>query len=476
MDEKAIEARGLKTIQPELDQIAAIADKPSLARVLGSQLRADVDALNNTNFYTDRLFGLWVSPDFDNPTRNVALSPAGRPRHARSRELPAQGSEGRRAADEVPRAHRRGPRSSRTSRTPSRTRRAHLRRSSSKIAEAHVSRDRFGGRAQGEQSVEAAASSPTKAPGLDWTAYFKAAGLAAQPMIMVWQPSAVTGISALVGSEPLDVWKDYLTFHAIDRASASAAESVRRRALQVLRHGAFRRAAAARPLEARASTRRTPPSATRSASCTSSKYFPPAAKAAGAGDGEEHRRRVRPPHRQPRLDVAGDEGEGEGEARARSTSASAIPNTGATTPASTIERDDALGNAQRAELFDYQRQPRASSASRSTRREWWLTPQTVNAVNLPLQNALNFPAAILKPPFFDANADPVVNYGAHRHGHRPRDQPQLRRPGQPVRRRRHACRTGGRRRTSRTSRPPPSGWPRSTTRTSRCPACTSTAS
>src|SRR3954447_18122979 len=71
MDEKAIESRGLKTLQPELDQIAAIADKSSLARVLGSQLRADVDALNNTNFYTDRPFGLWVSPDINNPVRNV---------------------------------------------------------------------------------------------------------------------------------------------------------------------------------------------------------------------------------------------------------------------------------------------------------------------------------------------------------------------------------------------------------------------
>ena len=41
-----------------------------------------------------------------------------------------------------------------------------------------------------------------------------------------------------------------------------------------------------------------------------------------------------------------------------------------------------------------------------------MTPQTVNAVNLPLQNALNFPAAILNPPFFDMNADPVENYGS----------------------------------------------------------------
>lgn len=41
-----------------------------------------------------------------------------------------------------------------------------------------------------------------------------------------------------------------------------------------------------------------------------------------------------------------------------------------------------------------------------------MTPQTVNAVNLPLQNALNFPAAILEPPFFDPQAPAAVNYGA----------------------------------------------------------------
>ena len=41
-----------------------------------------------------------------------------------------------------------------------------------------------------------------------------------------------------------------------------------------------------------------------------------------------------------------------------------------------------------------------------------MTPQTVNAVNLPLQNALNFPAAILQPPLFDPLAPAAVNYGA----------------------------------------------------------------
>jgi putative endopeptidase len=46
------------------------------------------------------------------------------------------------------------------------------------------------------------------------------------------------------------------------------------------------------------------------------------------------------------------------------------------------------------------------------RKEWSMAPQTVNAVNLPLQNALNFPAAILQPPFYDPQAPAAFNYGA----------------------------------------------------------------
>ena len=41
-----------------------------------------------------------------------------------------------------------------------------------------------------------------------------------------------------------------------------------------------------------------------------------------------------------------------------------------------------------------------------------MTPQTVNAVNLPVMNAMNFPAAILQPPYFDPNRPGVMDYGA----------------------------------------------------------------
>jgi putative endopeptidase len=46
------------------------------------------------------------------------------------------------------------------------------------------------------------------------------------------------------------------------------------------------------------------------------------------------------------------------------------------------------------------------------RDEWGMTPQTVNAYYNPEMNEIVFPAAILQPPFFDANADDAVNYGA----------------------------------------------------------------
>lgn len=45
------------------------------------------------------------------------------------------------------------------------------------------------------------------------------------------------------------------------------------------------------------------------------------------------------------------------------------------------------------------------------RKEWFMTPQTVNAYYNPTDNTINFPAAILQPPFFDAKADDAINYG-----------------------------------------------------------------
>jgi putative endopeptidase len=72
---------------------------------------------------------------------------------------------------------------------------------------------------------------------------------------------------------------------------------------------------------------------------------------------------------------------------------------------------DAFGNAQRAAVFEWNRE--VERLSRPTDRdEWFMSPQTVNAYYNPTFNEIVFPAAILQPPFFDLHADPAVNYGA----------------------------------------------------------------
>jgi predicted metalloendopeptidase len=74
-------------------------------------------------------------------------------------------------------------------------------------------------------------------------------------------------------------------------------------------------------------------------------------------------------------------------------------------------RGDAYGNDERAELVEYRRNL-AKLGKPIDRGEWVMTPQTVNAVNLPVMNAMNFPAAILQPPYFDPARPLAMDYGA----------------------------------------------------------------
>ena len=75
-----------------------------------------------------------------------------------------------------------------------------------------------------------------------------------------------------------------------------------------------------------------------------------------------------------------------------------------------IKRDDLVGNIMRANEFEYQRNI-DKLGKPVDRDEWHMTPQTVNAYYNPELNEIVFPAAILQPPFFNAEADDAVNYG-----------------------------------------------------------------
>ncbi|OBG20562.1 M13 family metallopeptidase [Mycobacterium sp. 852002-51057_SCH5723018] len=75
-----------------------------------------------------------------------------------------------------------------------------------------------------------------------------------------------------------------------------------------------------------------------------------------------------------------------------------------------IDRDDLYGNYQRGHAVIHDREL-AKLGGPVDRDEWFMTPQTVNAYYNPGMNEIVFPAAILQPPFFDAEADDAANYG-----------------------------------------------------------------
>ena len=75
-----------------------------------------------------------------------------------------------------------------------------------------------------------------------------------------------------------------------------------------------------------------------------------------------------------------------------------------------VRADDLLGNVRRSHAFELDRELHKIGRP-IDRDEWFMTPQTVNAYYNPGMNEIVFPAAILQPPFFDAEADDAVNYG-----------------------------------------------------------------
>jgi len=75
-----------------------------------------------------------------------------------------------------------------------------------------------------------------------------------------------------------------------------------------------------------------------------------------------------------------------------------------------VAADDLVGNVRRASAIEQDRELNKIGKP-IDRDEWFMTPQTVNAYYNPGMNEIVFPAAILQPPFFDADADDAVNYG-----------------------------------------------------------------
>jgi len=406
MDEAGIEAKGLAPLAPHLEAIAAIHDKRQLARALGETLRADVDALNNTNYHTPNLFGLWVAGGLNDSDRYAPYLMQG------GLQLPDR--EYYLSDDEHMKQIRGGYQShisamlKLTGFTDTDARAARILELEHALALTHRT-------LADNEDIHKANNTWTqpdfkaKAPGLDWDEYFAGAGLGTIQSFIVWQPEAFTGESALVASTPLDNWKDWLAYHAIE-----ASASVLPRAVAQERFAFFGKTLSGAEQQL--------PRWQRGVFVVdgllgdvvgkryAQRYFSPEAKAQAeamvANLIAAFRKRIEAlPWMNPSTKA---------EAQAKLSTlyvGVGYPETWHDYSNFEVKPDDIFGNLWRGDLAYYQRQV-ARLGKQVDRREWSMTPQTVNAVNLPLQNALNFPAAILQPPFFDAKAPAATNYGA----------------------------------------------------------------
>ena len=406
MDEAGIEAKGLAPLRPHLESIAAIHNKGELARALGESLRADVDALNNTNFHTANLFGLWVAPGFNDSEHYAAYLLQGG-LQLPDREYYLADSDGMRDLRTKYHAHISAILEL-AGFTHTDARAKQILKLEHAIAEKHLSL------ADNEDIHKAnntwtQADFAARAPGLDWAEYFRGAGLSKQESFIVWQPTAFTGESALVASTSLDTWKDWLAFHLIE-----AYAGVLPKAFNDERFAFFGKVLSGTP-EQRPRWKRGVELVNgllgdAVGQIYAQRYFPPEAKAEAqamvANIIAAFRKRIEALSWMAPATKA--------EAQAKLTTlyvGIGYPETWRDYSAYDVKADDIFGNVWRAGLFDYHHEV-ARLGLPIDRQEWSMTPQTVNAVNLPLQNALNFPAAILQPPFFDPQAPAAANYGA----------------------------------------------------------------
>lgn len=406
MDEGAIGTRGLAPLKPLLAKISAIHSQAELATALGETLRSDVDALNNTNFHTANLFGLWVAPGFNDPDHYAPYLMQGG-LQLPNRDFYLGASDRMKAIRADYQAHI-AKMLTLADFDNADSRAAAIVALEHSIAERHIS-------LADSENIEKANNTwqksefATKAPGLDWTNYFKAAGLDKQPSFIVWQPTAITAEATLVESVPVEIWKDYLAYHLIENYAGVLPKAFAEERFNFF--GAkLTGTTQQRPRDQRAIAIVNGILGDAVGQIYAQRYFPPEAKAQAQAMVDnllaafrtrlENLTWMAPATKKEALAKLGTLYVGMG-----------YSDHWRSYGGLEIKPNDIFGNLQRASLFEL-KYDESRIGKPVDRKEWCMEPQTVNAVNLPLNNGLNFPAAILQPPFFDPQAPAAANYGA----------------------------------------------------------------
>ena len=405
LDTAQLDRTGLAPLQPHFQRIAAIANVHDLSTALGASLRTDVDPLNATNFWTENLFGLFVTQGLQDPTHTMPyLLQGGLGMPDRDYYLSDDADMAR-----IRTAYRTYVRAmmTRLGLSDPEARANRIFDLEMKIARAQV------GAVDAQEPSRAQtwsrADFARRAPGIDWTAFFTAAELPRQQSFIAWHPAPTVALSALVAGEPLQAWKDWMMFHLASRYA-----SLLPRDVDDLRFSFYGRvlsgAQQQRPRERRALAATSGALGDAVGRIYVARYFP----ASSRTDIQRMTQNIINAfdRRLSTLTWMTPQTRAEARTKVRGIVVGVgYPDRWRDYSTLVIRRDDAFGNAWRAGQYEYRHQI-AKIGRPVDRREWWMNAQTVNAVNMPLQNAISFPAAILEPPFYDPNADPAFNYGS----------------------------------------------------------------
>ncbi|HEY2461637.1 MAG TPA: M13 family metallopeptidase [Candidatus Acidoferrum sp.] len=403
IDEDRIESKQLAPLAGEVAAISAITNKASLSAYLGSTLSSEVDGLASNS---DHIFGWWINQGFADADHNVVhFMQGGLGMPDRESYLdPSQKMAELRARYQ---AHIATVLKISVV-ADSNTKAARILALEIRIAQS-LAPDADAADVFKQNNPWQHADFSSKAPGMDWDAYFKSAGLAQQSDFIVWQPSAVTGISALVASENVDAWKDYLRFHLIDHYAGVLPKSIR--AEHFAFYGTILSGAQQPPDRVAAAIAATNAALGQAVGqLYTQRYFPPAAKAKAQAMGADlitaYRARI-----SNLTWMSASTKKKALEKLAAFEIGIGYPDAWIDYSTLNIVRGDAFGNMRRAEAF-----LRAHNLAKLQQPvdpvEWLVNPQVPGAVIVFSPNIEFFSAALFQPPYFDFQGDAASNYGS----------------------------------------------------------------
>lgn len=397
MDVESVNAKGIKPLQPLLDQIASIENQDDLTRAF---------AMAGKENMSSPISG-WIGVDRINPDAhkvNIAMSGMGLP----DRDYYLEDSERNNQIRAEYKKHIAKMFSLAGIEGGEQKAEAIL-ALETKLAEHQLPRAdrRNRDKTYNPTTVE---ELKTNYAGFDWDTYFEVAGIQGFDEVNVYLPAPLKGAIELVNSEDIETWKAHLTYHTISNHASILSEEFD--AANFAFYGTVLRGQQQQQDRWKRGVQRVGGLDALGEAIGQvyvKRHFPAAAKT----EMKELVENLRTALGQ-RIDTLTWMGE-ETKKEARLKLAAFNPKIGypdewKDLSGLDIVEGDLFTNAKNVDYYNYEDQI-SRLHKKTDRSEWFMTPQTVNAYYNPSFNEIVFPAAILQPPFFDLHADPAVNYG-----------------------------------------------------------------